>query len=444
MMTVGPADFSTKHDQIIAYMESLEVGSRVSVRKLAQTLEVSEGTAYRAIKDAEAKGIVSTKLRTGTVRVDSGKRERIDKLTFEEIVGIVDGHVLGGQSGLPKTLNKFVIGAMQLEAMMGYIEPGNLLIVGNREKAHHSALSLGAGVLVTGGFGTSAEVIALADRLELPVLGSSYDTFTVAALINRAIYDRLIKKQIVLVGDILRTDMPPAYLHDSDRVGDAMSKIEETNHNRFPVVDNSLRPVGMVTTKDLIGAELHQPISERMTTEPKTVSPGTSVATAGHMMVAEAIELLPVTDSAGKLTGVISRKDVLRAMQQIQHQPQNGETLEDQMRALFSEERDEEGRLYYEGPAAALMSNQIGSMSEGVMSGLIHQAAVRAIKEHRRSDLITDSHSVYYLAPVEIDQILRLYPTIIEISRKFCKAEVQVFAGERKVAQSMLTARLME
>ncbi len=68
-------------------------------------------------------GVVSTKLRTGTVRVHSGKREQIDKLTFEEIVGIVDGHVLGGQAGLPKTLNKFVIGAMQLEAMMAARTP---------------------------------------------------------------------------------------------------------------------------------------------------------------------------------------------------------------------------------------------------------------------------------------------------------------------------------
>ena len=30
--------------------------------------------------------------------------------------------------------------------------------------------------------------------LELPILSTSYDTFTVAAMINRAIYDQLIKR----------------------------------------------------------------------------------------------------------------------------------------------------------------------------------------------------------------------------------------------------------
>ena len=43
-------------------------------------------------------------------------------MTFAEVVGIVDGHVLGGRDGLYKTLNKFVIGAMKLEAMVMYIE----------------------------------------------------------------------------------------------------------------------------------------------------------------------------------------------------------------------------------------------------------------------------------------------------------------------------------
>ncbi|MGN7456854.1 DRTGG domain-containing protein [Paenibacillus pasadenensis] len=441
---MAEADFSTKHEQLIAYMEKLEVGARVSVRKIAQAMDVSEGTAYRAIKDAEARGIVSTKLRTGTVRVDSSKREKIDRLTFGEIVAIVDGQVLGGEAGLGKPLSKFVIGAMQLEAMMGYIEPDNLLIVGNREKAHLSALSLGAGVLVTGGFGATPEAVALADRLELPILSSAYDTFTVAALINRAIYDRLIKKQIVLVADIMNADEPVASLPEEATVADAMAVIEQTNHNRFPVVDRERRPVGMVTTKDLIGASPAEPIAERMTPQPKTCTPQTSVATAGHRMVAESIELLPVVDAEGRLSGVISRKDVLQAMQQIQHQPQNGETLEDQIRRRFVSGQEADGRLYYEGPAEALFSSPMGHLSEGVLAGLVHHAAARALRDHRRGNLIADSQSVYYLAPVEIDQTLRLYPELIELSRKFCKIEIQVYADGRKVAQSMLTARLME
>ncbi len=66
--------------------------------------------------------------------------------------------MLGGKEGLHKTLNKFVIGAMKLEAMMRYTGAGNLLIVGNRTKAHELALEAGAGVLITGGFDTEEHV----------------------------------------------------------------------------------------------------------------------------------------------------------------------------------------------------------------------------------------------------------------------------------------------
>ena len=38
---------ATKHEQILNYIESLPVGTKVSVRQIAKDLEVSEGTAYR-------------------------------------------------------------------------------------------------------------------------------------------------------------------------------------------------------------------------------------------------------------------------------------------------------------------------------------------------------------------------------------------------------------
>ncbi len=46
----------TKHEQILDYIESLSIGSKISVRKIAKFLNVSEGTAYRAIKDADKWG----------------------------------------------------------------------------------------------------------------------------------------------------------------------------------------------------------------------------------------------------------------------------------------------------------------------------------------------------------------------------------------------------
>lgn len=437
-------EVTTKHEQIIQYIESLDVGTRISVRKIAQALDVSEGTAYRAIKDSESRGIVSTRERMGTVRIEKKQPQSIDKLTFEEISNLVDGEVLGGASGMDKTLNKFVIGAMQLEAMIRYIEPGNLLIVGNRNKAHHSALKLGAGVLITGGFDTTVEVRQLADELGLPVISCKYDTFTVAAMINRALSDRMIRKQIILVGDIIRKDIPITSIHEASSVGDLKKLIEESDHNRFPVVDDGNKPVGMIIAKDIIDASDEQRISKLMTRNPHTVTAHTSIATAGHMMVWEGIELLPVVDDGRKLIGVISRKDVLKAMQSIQSQPQIGETLEDQIWSPFEEVRDEDGRLFFRGPVTTQMINHMGHISEGMLGNLIMLAVTRTMKEHKKRDLLIDNTAVYYLAPIEIESVVEMIPTVIELSRRFCKIEVEMFVERKRVVKAMVTARILD
>src|SRR5699024_5211366 len=209
---------ATKHEQILQHILSLGIGNKISVRQIAKELNVSEGTAYRAIKEAENQGMVSTIERVGTIRIERKEKENIEKLTFAEVINIVDGQVLGGAEGLHKSLNKFLIGAMQLDAMMQYTEADSLLIVGNRVKAHELALKAGASVLITGGFDTEEYIKEFADQKQIPIMSTSYDTFTVAAMINRAIYDQLIKKEIVFVEDISTSLDRSFYLHTKDSI----------------------------------------------------------------------------------------------------------------------------------------------------------------------------------------------------------------------------------
>ncbi|WP_261305454.1 DRTGG domain-containing protein [Paenibacillus andongensis] len=442
-MSTGHSELHTKHEQITKYIESLAVGTKLSVRQIAQDLDVSEGTAYRAIKEAENIGLVSTKRRIGTIRMEKKEEPVIDKLTFAEIVNVVEGVVLGGSSGIHKSLNKFVIGAMQLEAMLKYIEAGNLLIVGNRVQAHMCALSQGAGVLITGGFDTTPEVKELADELQLPIIGSSFDTFTVATMINRAMEDRLIKKKIMIVDDIVRKDSPIYSLLATNTVKDLQKLVEETTHTRYPVIDEDQVPIGMITTKDIIGAKPNQLIGTLMTPNPLMINLKTSVASAGHTMVWEGIELLPVIDTDRKMIGVISRKDVMKAMQHMQRQPQNAETFEVQIYSGIDELRDEEGKLYFQGTVTPQMTNFEGLVSEGVLTTIMIRAAYRTVQEHKKGDLILDSSSSYFLIPLQIDDVIEIVPSIVEMSRRFCKIDMEIRTNGTRVARSMFTARIL-
>lgn len=433
----------TKHEMILNYIKELPVGEKISVRQIAKDLKVSEGTAYRAIKEAENQGFVSTIGRVGTIRIEKKQKADIEKLTFAEVVNIVEGTVIGGRAGLHKTLNKFVIGAMQLEAMMRYVEPGNLLIVGNRTEAHKLALKQGAAVLVTGGFDSTDVAKQLADELELPIISTSYDTFTVASMINRAIYDRLIKKEIVMVEDILTPLERTYYLMTRDTIKDWKHLNEQTRHGRYPVVDEQLRVQGIVTTKDIIGHSQDTLIEKVMTKNPITVPPKTSVASCAHQMVWEGIELLPVVDNQKRLIGIISRQDVLKAMQYMQKQPQVGETFVDLITTRFIETNDEKG-YYFKGEVTPQMTNHLGTLSSGVLTTLMTYAAKKIINRQKKGDLVIENCSTYFFKPVQIESVVEIYPRILETSRKYGKVDVEVYHDNQLVAKAIVTAQLMD
>lgn len=435
---------ATKHDQILEYINSLPVGNKISVRQIAKDLTVSEGTAYRAIKDAENKGYVSTIERVGTIRIEKKKKENIERLTYAEVVNIVDGQVLGGREGLHKTLNKFVIGAMKLEAMMRYTEAGNLLIIGNRTQAHQLALEAGAAVLITGGFDTEDYVKHLADELKLPVISSSYDTFTVATLINRAIYDQLIKKEIVLVEDILTPLSKTIYLKPFDKVEQWHNQNEQSMHGRYPIVDETMRVIGMITPKDIIDVSKDVPLDKVMTKNPITVGGKVSVASAARMMVWEGIELLPVVDAGGRLQGIISRRDVLQALQMIQRQPQVGETIEDIVTNQFLSQKEARPDNIYRFSVTPQMTNSIGTLSYGVFTTILTESASRALRAQKKGDLVVESLTIYFVKPVQIDSIIEIHPKVMEIGRKFGKVDVEVQQEGAIVGKALLMVQFID
>ena len=192
----------SKHQEILAYLEELPVGKRVSVRSISNRLGVSDGTAYRAIKEAENRGLVETRPRSGTVRVKSQK-VAIERLTFAEIAEVTGSEVLAGQAGLDREFSKFSIGAMTEKNILSYLHDGGLLIVGDRTRIQLLALENENAVLVTGGFEVHEDVLESANKKNIPVLRSKHDTFTIATMINRALSNVQIKTDILNINEKL-------------------------------------------------------------------------------------------------------------------------------------------------------------------------------------------------------------------------------------------------
>ncbi|ANF96266.1 DRTGG domain-containing protein [Paenibacillus bovis] len=436
----------TKHEQLLQHIEKLKIGSKISVRKLARQMGVSEGTAYRAVKEAENMGIVVTRERIGTVRIEKRPRGISDQLTFADVAEIVEGKVLGGGSGLDKTLVKYAIGAMKMDAMMRYVEAGSLLIVGNREDAHSLALEHGAAVLITGGFGTSLEVKALADERGLPIISSRHDTFTVASMINRALFDRMIKKKIMLVEDIIAGKPKPGVLKASSMAADFYEVAEKTGYLRLAVVDEWNRVIGIVGRKEIEELQEDQPIEKVLIRRPITATLQTSLASAAQTMMWEGIDFLPIVDRNRKLIGTVTRREVLQAMRDAQQEPQAGnvETFDHLIWNGFAEERDEDGGIVYHGFITPQMATDLGNISEGILISVMIQAAIRTARLLSGHDYVLDNISTYFLRPVQIEDAIVIRPIVLESSRRTYKLEIEIIYENMPVSKSVLTLQSID
>ena len=443
-MRFGGENMSTKHQRIIEYIESLPVGEKISVRTIAKNMQLSEGTAYRAIKAAENLGIVSTIERVGTIRIERKSKDNFEKLSFGEVVKIIEGEVYGGSKGLDKILNRFVIGAMTEEAMTRYIQPESLLIIGNRDAAQLSALEQGAAVLITGGFSASIELIRRADELEIPVIGTTYDTFTVASLINRAMSDQLIKKKIMIVADIYTEFSQTNYLMLDDTVEDYRKMNHKTGNSRFPVINHSNRLVGIVTAKDVIGKNDHIVIERVMTRNPSITKLHASVASVAHSMIWNGLEMLPVVQDNMELIGIISRQDVMKAMQLAQRQPQVGNTFEDDVAESLNVVEMDTQLSKFQFKVTPQMTNNLGMLSFGVLCEVVSVASKEFISRSQRRNAVIEKLDLHYLKMIPIDSDIILQIQSLDNGRKITKLDISVYLENSIVAKAVMSSQLME
>lgn len=430
----------TKHKQIIEFIDSLPVGEKLSVRLIAKELHVSEGTAYRAIKEAENNGLVSTIKRVGTIRIESKAGESIENLTYEEIVKVIDGEVHGGEKGLKKTLTKFIIGAMTEEAMLRYITEESLMIIGNREEAQQLSIQNGAAVLITGGFKPSATVVNLANQNELPLISTSYDTFTVGTMINRAMTDQLIKKEILRVQNIYTPIEQTQFLSREDTVYSYRVLNQKSNHSRFPVVFSDNRLVGIVTAKDVVGKDDSVVIDKVMTKNPAYAKKHMSVASVAHTMIWDGLEVMPVVSDELTLLGIISRQDIMKAMQSVQKQPQSGDTISDQINQLISE-KDEN---IYSFSVTPQTTDSMGTISFGVLSEVVTETIYKFLAKNKKKNLVVEQMNLHYFNMIQLGNELTIRPKVFDENRRSVRLDIEIYSENCLAAKAVVVCQIIQ
>lgn len=164
--------------------------------------------------------------------------------------------------------------------------------------------------------------------LNIPICSAAMDTVTegrLAIAIAREggigiLHRNLpIEQQAIEVDKVKRSEsgviVDPFFRHPEDMIRDAVGLMEHYHISGVPVVDHDIRLVGIITNRDLrFVTNLDQPISNVMTKENLITAPlGTTLEDAKLILMGTKVEKLPIVDKDGKLKGLITIKDILKA-----------------------------------------------------------------------------------------------------------------------------------
>ena len=160
-------------------------------------------------------------------------------LQRDNLVRVLKGRVL--VEGRRKLGNRVLVGAMQAETMADYVEPGCLVVLGDREDAQLRAMERGAAALVvTGDLLVSERTLAAARRQGVMVISTAHHTFTVVRLINLSLS----------IQDIMYRDFDSC--HPEDQMSEVQRKL--ARRRSLPVVDGEGKLVGYLSRTDLLNA----------------------------------------------------------------------------------------------------------------------------------------------------------------------------------------------
>ena len=434
---------ATKHELILKYIETLPVGTKVSVRQIAKDLEVSEGTAYRAIKQAENVGLVSSIPKVATIRIEQPVKKQLEDMTLHEINLIVEGSFLTGQNYSARIRKAFAVCFSKEELLGKHVGSNTLVIVGNVEELQSLAVKRGAALLVVGGTVPSARVLRQAEDTGTPVMASPYDAFETISMINKAIYERLVQQDLVRIGDIMKRDVATLYPYDT--ILDWHELTLKSGHSNFPVINGENKLLGVVTPLSVTGMSSNMPISEVMDTEMLTARADNLVSHISRLLVWEDCDMIPVVDDDSHLVGVVNRQDIIQALQQTQKQPQFGETVDNLTLSGFKlDDAVGDHRIAIVGNVTQFMMNEVNIASSGAITMIVSNAATIAARKLLRLQTVVDEQHLICIDPISQDETISVVVELLQFDKKYGKVEVIVRSGEQLKYKAYLILKVLK
>lgn len=168
-------------------------------------------------------------------------KNMIEVLEGQLIVGDIEDSIHNGQ---------VLIGAMNPEVMESYINPKDIVILGNRYETQLCSIEMGAQCLIiTGGLPVANSIRKFAESNNCAIIISPHDTYMVARLINQSVpISYFMKKSNLTVFNM------------DDYIDEIREIMVKKRYRNFPVVDAENNIKGMISRASLINQRRKQVI----------------------------------------------------------------------------------------------------------------------------------------------------------------------------------------
>lgn len=162
--------------------------------------------------------------------------------SYRNIVETIDGEMIIGEIDGNFDEGHVLIAAANPDMMEGYIEPMDMVILGNRYESQLCAIEMEAQcIIVCTGAAVSKTIRKLAKEKGCRIIVSPYDTYTVARLINHS-----------MPVSYFMTSKDLTTFHTTDYVEDIQATMAKKRFRDFPIIDMQGNYIGMISRRNLL------------------------------------------------------------------------------------------------------------------------------------------------------------------------------------------------
>ena len=163
-------------------------------------------------------------------------------VSVDAIVEVLEGELLVGENR-ESSGNLWVI-SMSVDSMGQSMDPGDIVVIGNRNRGQQRAIELGAGVLVvSNGVRPEEDILKLAEERGTAVVLSPLDAYVTSRLIQLSVpcWEVMSESPLTVEPETLITDIT--------------EQVMEVHYRAAIAVDDARKPIGVISRTDLLNPD---------------------------------------------------------------------------------------------------------------------------------------------------------------------------------------------